>query len=211
MKNLLAKDVSISCEDSRWVHLNFENKNPTTYECQKDEWYIKVKNSASARILVLEDPIAWKAFSFDWQLVAGSIETKSSQIERTKKGDDFILRIGLILHGPKPWIPFFAASWIKKVGALLKHPSDRMDYYVISPHSHSDSMWLSPYTTSIRNFAVNAPIPSVYPLNTWSHVRKQIEISKIVGIWWMSDGDDSQSTFELRVRNFKFDSVPNQE
>ena len=94
-----------------------------------------------------------KKLSFLWQK-KGELKVKSSDHESSKKGDDAYFRLGLILSGEAPSIPFFAPAWIKKSREVLKLPSDKLLYLTVGSKFPAGKSWESPYSSSISSLSM---------------------------------------------------------
>jgi hypothetical protein len=180
--------------------IRFEKIPPTTFQWKDSVLTMKVNQSSGALVRPFDQIRSVRLIQVEWQTTfdAKGVTAKS---EQKKNGDDFPLRIGLIVSGPKPWIPMFAAKWIKLLTEWMKFPSDRMIYAVLGSTQPPGSTWTSPYSDSIENIA----LPSVEQSNGYLRSTWDLKELKLVGYWIMSDGDDRKISFETNLRSLVLD------
>lgn len=185
-----------------WQALTFEAIPATAIQKRETEWLFSVNRSASAEVLPLLKAEAVREVSFDWY-TEGPTETLSKGDLRSKEGDDALLRVGLILSGEAPLVPFFAPAWVKKLAEILHLPTASMLYLTPGTGLKDGSVFASPYTDSIRTIAVGSQAGET----PWQHVRVVFPQAKeVVGLWLMADGDNSASTFVTHLRNLQLRS-----
>ncbi len=178
--------------------LSFPNKKDTEYRYQLGELSFTVKNSASALIASLAQPCLVKEVRLSYSKAAGPSVSDSLR-EESKSGDDSFFRLGLLVSGKPPVIPFLAPSWIKKLGTMLSHPTDRMIYLWPDAKHRRGETWLSPYTGSIANIVMNSDGSAS---SGWNQARYRLPVpQRVVGFWLMADGDDTRSEFSGKVKD----------
>jgi hypothetical protein len=194
-----AGDVSLRLAD--FSEVAFDGVRKTIYANEGDALVANVRESSSILVHGLDRPIPVRHVAFEWRST-GQIRATDATQEESKAGDDAILRIGLILAGKAPMLPFMAPTWVKAVRDSLKLSSDRMMFLI--PHSRHQpgARWESPYSGSIECIAVGAE-PGV---DGWlqSRVDWPTPVS-VVGYWIMADGDDTMATFTTKVRHLHVD------
>lgn len=182
-------------------HITFSDIPSTSYkEADGNQLKITVKNSASFLLKPFKAALNVKQVSLLWR-ANGQPQIPSAAIEAAKKGDDALLRIGLIVEGSAPLVPFFAPQWIKSVRDYLHLPSDRMMYLVVGAKHAAGSTWESPYSGSIKNLAMESePVG-----DGWNRASATFDALNVVGFLLMSDGDDTASTFVVDVKDVKLE------
>jgi hypothetical protein len=193
-----ADAVDIPLSQSSFKEVTFEDIPPTAYAFKDGSLSASVNNSSSFLLLPFDKVTELKGFSFQWKK-EGAVKVSTAEQEQSKKGDDFYFRLGLILSGEAPFIPFFAPSWIKAIRDHAKLPSDRITYYVVGAKSAVGSTWKSPYSGSIDYFSVAST-----EHEEWNTAELSLKKNlKVVGLWLMADGDNSKSKFEVHVKQLK--------
>jgi hypothetical protein len=180
------------------TEIKFEKIRPTEFEFGDKQIAFKVNQSSAALIGVLDPPLMVSKISFEWK--SSYQASGRTEQEMTKAGDDFPLRIGLIIKGKAPMVPFFAPKWIKALKEILKVPSDRMLYLVLGSGQKPGTNWPSPYSDSIENLAVVGGQTA----DGWIRVDAEPGALELVGYWLMADGDDRKLSFETQIRNLRF-------
>ena len=183
-------------------HIHFKRINPNSVSFDNGVVRFSVNNSASFLLLAFDDIKNVNAVAFQWK-AAGTLKKKSAQHERSRKGDDAWLRVGLILEGepthvPEPLLP----RWMQQVRKTLKHPSNRMIYLLPGALHAPGTRWKSPFSDDVDMVSVSSSPAS----DGWKQVEHQFtESQRTVGLWIMADGDNTNSVFSSQLRNLVID------
>ena len=195
----VAGEASESLDPKDYRAVTFKDITPTVYELSGDSLLMNVKSSASALVHPYKEPRKIWRMRFAWKL-EGSVKTSDQKQEQSKKGDDLPLRLGLIVSGPAPTVPFFAPAWIKAVADTLLHPSNRMVYFAAGAKTPAGQKWESPYASSLENRSVSGTKDS----DGWEVVDASFETFDVVGLWIMADGDNTDSVFVTKLKGLRF-------
>lgn len=183
---------------THFKEISFSELPKTRYQFDGEFLRIGVRASSSFLLYPFSEVKTVDGFKLAWRKT-GKLNVSSSAIEQSKKGDDFYLRIGFLLSGKAPIIPFFAPSWSKAVANHLKLPSERIVYYVVDAKTPVGQSWLSPYSDSITYLSVDGE-----KREGWEWVDVSFDKpAKVVGLWLMADGDNSRSHFEVEVKKLE--------
>lgn len=196
-----AESQSESLDPKEFHEITFKNITPTRYELERGILKMTVASSSSALVRGFSPPRRVSGISFSWQKL-GAITGNNSSSEKTKAGDDLPLRIGLMVAGPAPLIPFFAPSWVKAVRDSLPLSSNYMIYFCVGAKSAPGEVWKSPYAASIETRALK----SIPASDGWENVKETIPPIQVVGLWLMGDGDDTHSSFVTKLRDLLLES-----
>ena len=192
------KGSAESLDPLAYQHVTFKEIPATVYEKSSEGLKISVKKSSSFLFRAFENPVDISQVECSWRMtVTKPIPENPAASRKQKSGDDFPLRIGLMLSGRAPTIPFFASAWIKAVEKYSKHPSDQLLYLTAGAPFPAGTSWMSPFSNSIENITFT----DVASTDGWiksSYLTTKPR--KIVGIWIMSDGDNSGAEFTIDLR-----------
>ena len=140
--------------------------------------------------------------SFEWQ-AEGMLNKSTASQEKTRKGDDAWLRVGLVISGepdlvPEPLLP----RWVIKARDVLKHPSDRMLYLIPDARHPPGETWRSPFSSNIDMVSVESRDRP----DGWKQVKHEFDRPRsAVGLWLMADGDNTGSIFTSRLRKLRIE------
>jgi hypothetical protein len=178
-------------------HVSFDGIAPTVYKADGEALVMDVKESSSFLLRPFDKVVPVRRVSFEWR-GEGELSVASPAEERTKRGDDARLRVGLILSGEAPLIPFFAPSWIKAIRDAMRLPADHMLYLTVGAKSSPGSEWPSPYGDGMRiRVLASRPVDG----GVWNAAEASFSPPlKVVGLWLMADGDNSKSSFRTELR-----------
>lgn len=186
-------------EESQFEHIPFDRIAPAKYTFTNNSLVIDVNKNASFVLQPFNRIIKISAVSFDWKST-GTLNVKNREIEASREGDDFYLRVGLMIEGKADRINPFSPDWVKKIKDLLHHPSNRLIDIVTGAKHAAGETWQSPYNSSITMISVK----SIGIDNGWSHAEHHLdEAVDVVGLWIMADGDNTGSTFTTRIKNLE--------
>jgi hypothetical protein len=179
------------------VEVTFPKRQPTRYQLVNgQELKIEVTKSASALLIPFAVSTQVHAMSFA-AVVSSEWNPSQPERERQREGDDFPLRVGLCHEASsKPWLGFMLPSWVKLVRDSLSLPTDRMTYLVVG--SQQVGAWKSPYSDSIEQIPLSSTLKSGEMNSYLFEFKPPI---KAVAMWLMSDGDNTNATFTVRMRD----------
>ena len=192
-----ASEINLAKES--WKEISFNGIASTAYVNHQGILKASVNASAGFLLKPFDRVRQVDAVTVDFRSTGKiKIKIKSGDQEKTKDGDDSILRIGLLLKGEAPLIPFFAPAWIKAIQASMKLPSRKLLYLVPTSLNPVGSQWSSPYNEDISSLV----IASEKIADGWRRGRVTFSEPKlVVGIWLMADGDDTKSQFVTEVKS----------
>lgn len=210
---LMANPVSLSTPASlastakrlplaNWVqsskaHLvRFSDIPPTDFAFNGATVLATVNKSSAALVFPLSAPVSVSEVSVHWRRERGLIKLASPEQELEKDGDDAWWRIGLVLAGEAPTVPFFAPAWVKELRDILILPSKEMVYLVAGSQQAAGKKWENPYSSSISCLSMHE-LPAEQGW-TNSHYRFSAP-QKVVGFWLMADGDNTASEFAVSL------------
>lgn len=181
----------------QFQHVTFKDIPTTHYENDGSSLAITVDKSSSFLLLPFSQPQTVRAVAFSWR-GSGVVKVPDAKTEQTKQGDDGRLRIGLLLVGKPPMVPFLAPTWIKTVRDIMKVPSDRIVYLAVDTKNPPPAKWTSPHSSDIEIQA----IPSETLGDGWwrSHMTFNKTLS-VGGLWITADGDNTGSTFKTWLKD----------
>lgn len=190
-----AKELDLSVFN--YQQISFDGIRPTVYRNEDSALVARVSESSSILMKAFERIEKVSFVSIEWKST-GDLKIKNFEHQISKDGDDAKFRIGLILSGHAPVIPFFAPTWVKKTKDILKLPSDKMIYLVLG--AEAGKRWKSPYSGSIESIA----LANTAMKDGWYKSEFKFEERKqLVGVWLFSDGDNTKSSFVTKVRKLE--------
>lgn len=185
--------------------ITFDDIPQTQYSNKGSHLVAKVKQSSSVLLKPFSEKVSVKSVTVTWK-TSGELKVKTLDLHRTKAGDDAYFRVGLIISGPAPMVPFFAPAWIKKSKQVLKLPSDKMIYLTLGATVAPGKIWTNPYSGSIQGASANRHLQDMEWTVSTFDLPKDTEI---VGLWLFADGDNTKSSFEVEVKSIQLNSPEN--
>ena len=198
--SLHAEPININANNTQ--HIQFKRIAATQYRFEKESLKIKVDKSASFLLLPFKQKKIVHTVIFDWQLESGKLNIVDAAEELQRKGDDSVFKLGLIIEGEPRLLNPFAPDWVRQVNAALAFPSEMMTYIVADAKHAAGERWPNPYNENIEMIAARERKLDA----GWSEARHHFsEPVSVVGLWLMADGDNSQSTFNVRLKNIRLE------
>lgn len=197
----LAKSPAIDLKVERFHHITFPKIPPNRFGNEGETLVITVEQSSSFLLLPYEKPRSVEGVRFLWKS-AGDLKVPDAATEQKKAGDDGRLRVGLLLQGKAPLLPFFAPRWIKTIRDIMKVPSNEILYLAVGTRNAPMTQWTSPYADDIKIMT----LPAEAQADGWQVSEMNfISPMQVVGIWLTADGDDTQSTFKTWLKDLVLD------
>lgn len=192
----------IVLDKHNFEHIHFKRIKPNRVKFNQDAIHFDVNKSASFLLLAFNDVKNIRTVSFQWH-ADGMLNKDSVEHEKTRKGDDAWLRVGLIIKGqpehiPEPLLP----RWMKQVRQTLKHQSGKMVYLIPGAMHTPGETWKSPFSTNVDMISVG----STNMDGVWKQAGYEFAMpQQAVGLWIMADGDNTDSIFESQLRNLRIE------
>ncbi len=185
-----------------WEVLKYRNIKPNIIEFSSEGLRIGVDQSASPVIYPLKSAVGVKGFEAKGKL-EGDLKIPDGYKQGVEKGDDFSLRVGLVLSGQKRlsrWQSLVAPQWIKRLHALAP-PSGGIDHIeffnVIKDPSLTGQSRTHPKSELlIENFMVTPDSSGEFEMK-----KSFLPSKEVIALWLSSDGDDTASKFLVKIKS----------
>lgn len=192
---LLSGMLAIPLEPSAWKQIPYGSTPTHTLSSEKG-LKIEVEKSASALVYQFEAPKKIKSIEIELTQ-KGSIDYKEKKMGE-KGGDDFPLRLGLVMSGTKKlsWSQkLIAPGWVKELYKLAPKNSglDRVYYFVIAQEKPRYSKRFHPFSELLEEEVVGVIRDGVFKASLTPPE------GEVLGFWLSSDGDDTKSSFTLTI------------
>lgn len=201
--NAAVQDIPLALAD--WQPVTFAGLKPTGFQQIKTPSGVgialTVMDSSSFRVYAFEKAVTVSGIS--WAMRYRGLPTVSDKdAEMSKSGDDFALRIGLIIAGDDQEVPPFAPGWVKHMAKILKAPAGNIVYLVASRYHAPGSTWPSPYSGHLSYVSVAELKNNTN--NNWFDVSYTLPMpTRVVGLWLMADGDNTHSDFQSEITRLR--------
>ncbi|MFZ9002342.1 MAG: hypothetical protein ACO20H_13630 [Bacteriovoracaceae bacterium] len=195
--------MSMNWNEFREVHYSKKIK-PNDIKINGGELEINVNGSSSALVYKFDRPKVIYKIRIQAE-ITGPINYQNKQ-PGEKGADDFPLRVGLIEKGDTK-LNFFqraiAADWVVKLNDLGKshggfNKIHSFVFYIQKPAYNERFHPLSDYFFETIALGFNSGV-----LDGEFSLKKEIES---IGIWISADGDDTQSSFKIKIKELKLTS-----
>lgn len=197
----VVRNLMVELKKDKWKLLTYSSIPANSVTFDSDVMNLGVNNSASPVIYPLPQGLNIKGISFEL-FVDGKISL--DKIQQGKKGaDDFRFRIGLVYEG-KETLNFFqraiAPKWITEMHALAGEGQgvDKIIFFnTYQDSSIAGQSRIHPLSDLlIENFTI-----LINSENSWQSVTvNEIPDGKVLGLWLSSDGDDTNSSYNVKLR-----------
>lgn len=191
-------------KESLWTYVPYKKHQRHTISFEEGSMIVDVKASAGVLAYPLEQPQRLKKI-----YVKGSYEgsiKRDKSVQGSSGQDDFILRVGLITKGTKTMSmaqKIFAPRWLKTLFDLNKSGGsvgigDVYFYTFYDDLRLKGTKRVHPNSEIIREF-FTAPIknPFAFEFPVADHVE-------VLALWIGTDGDDTNSSFRLKLDELSF-------
>lgn len=205
---LLGSSVSawdIPFEEKNWELLSYSGISANSVKFKNGEMHIAVNKSASPIVYPLETPKTFEKLTFSAK-INGHLQL-GDKPQGEEGGDDFLLRVGVVYEGDQK-LGFFeqmtAPKWVKRLFSISEGARgiEKIRFYnVVSDKRLLGKSRIHPLSKFLEeNFILLA--------SENGHVSKSIRIpskSNILAIWISSDGDDTDSAFDVKIKKLSLE------
>ncbi len=181
-----------------WHALRYGNEPANEITFSDNELRISVKRSASPLFYHFDETLPLHALAAEGS-VSALPTLLPGKTEGEKGADDFALRLGVVLEGKKSlnWFErLFAPSWLKRLtDSLPNRAFGGVHFLTLSQSGEPGDTRHHPMSHYLFEDTVKRlekPGPFAFEKTFEPDVRA-------IGLWIQSDGDDTQSTFDLRL------------
>jgi hypothetical protein len=182
-------------------HIEFKRIKQSRYRFHDQQLQVDVEDSASFLMKSFDSVRKIRQVSFKWQS-NGALKIKDAQHEEQKQGDDAVFKLGLLLEGSDSFSNPFVPAWVKRVDDLLKYPSEDMIYLVADSKHVPGQRWANPYNKRVTMIAID----SIDDAQRWQQASYYFDTPvNVVGLWLMSDGDNTASSFTVTIKDIKLE------
>lgn len=187
----------ILLQADNFEHIQFKRIEASQYSFNDDVLRVDVDSSASFLMKAFDTVKEINKISFEWRS-DGEPKVEDAGHEEKRKGDDAVLKIGLLLETEEDPFDLTFRAWLKRAQALLKFPSNKMIYLTANAKHVPGEQWRNPYNKRVTMVSVS----SVDDKHGWMKVSHKFKRPvKVVAIWLMADGDNTDSSFTSYVKN----------
>ncbi len=193
---------TIAFTPQEWEIIKYRKIKANSTRLQNDHVEIDVNQSAGSIIHTLKTPLYLEEVQMNFDHSGLLNLTKVTQGE--DGGDDFLLRVGLIYEGEET-LGFFtrklAADWL--INIFDKAPKGSGISQIVFHNVVSDKSLLGKEGKSSAS-------KYMYNKNSFLAKRnlnlkiKPARKKKIIAIWLCTDGDETKSSFKIKLSNFRY-------
>jgi len=192
--------LTVQLKQSHFEHIKFKRIKANNYIFKNQQLSIEVNNSASFLMMPFDHVKKINHVSFKWRNL-GQPLIKNAEHEKKRNGDDAIFKIALLLKSDDRLFNPLLPAWMKQVDKLLLWPSEKMIYLVAGAKHASGEHWTNPYNDRVEMISMKNDVDK----NGWKQASYTLRhAEQVVGIWLMSDGDNTHSTFTTKIKDIQF-------
>ena len=194
-----ALDVPVA-DLQEWTTLTFNRITPNTVSVEDGSMHIAVRGSASPLVYKLDVPSQVTAITVrgHW---SGELQIPAATVQGEENADDFVLKLGVVESGDKTLNWFqrkVAADWIKQLFRLAPKGTgvDRINFLsTTQQEALLGSERVHPLSDLLYETRVSwLEAPGEFVLS-----HEFAEPAAVLGLWISSDGDNTGSSFDLRI------------
>lgn len=189
-----------------WQNLNFKSLPANQVHFTSSGLDIKVEKSSSPLVYKLKKPTSVKGFTAEIEFLSGALNNPTD-----KWPEDAYLRLGFVVPGARKLGALermMAADWVKQLFNLAPAESgiDKIYFYdLTSPVAIALQTRSIPKSKGLMQENLVQTRPPLAKTMTFHH--EFLKPLTTLALWISCDGDDSQSSFELRIKSLTLISV----
>lgn len=194
--------TEVPFQKEQWQVLQFNRIPPHHISFKKDQLEINVEKSAAPLIYPFPQERIIEEIELDLT-IKGKLSLKKIE-QGQKTNDDFLFRLGLVYQGAKK-LNFFqrlsSPTWVKKLFALAgdKTGIENITFYnVYSDQRLANKSREHPFSELLIE---NYSIPAAENIRTQFKTKN---VKKVLAFWISSDGDDTDSSFQVIINKIRY-------
>ena len=184
----------------QWISLEYRSIPANTVTVENGNLHIAVNKSASPLIHKLYEPLKATSVTVkaSW---SGKLNTPQGVVQGEAGADDFILKLGIVEAGDRTlnWLQRrIAADWIKQLFKLAPKDTgvERINFLSTA---HQQNLLGTRREHPLNDLLYETRV-------TWLEAQGEFEMEyqfeepvNVLGLWISSDGDDTESSFDLSI------------
>lgn len=208
--SLPAVAVEVPVDDlAPWTTLSFNDIRPNEVSISDQAMLIRVRGSASPLIFKLDKPIKITGITVmaSW---TGELAIPEGAVQGDENADDFVLKFGIVESGDQTlnWIKRrIAADWIKQLFSLAPRGSGVSRINFLSTTQQQELLGSS-RTHPLSDLLHETRIVYLDGPGDFQMEQQFAAPAEVLGLWISADGDDTGSTFDLRINSIILHTQP---
>ncbi len=195
--------VSVPLGDAKaWLALEYSSIPANQVSHANNALTLSINHSASPLIHQLTPPLQISQVQIKARVI-GTLNLDANKQQGDKGNDDFSLRLGFVTAGDKrlsEWQKPFAAKWVKQLFALAPENSgiDNILFLNVPENAHlTGTNRQHPASDLLHEYMLSpANADGTIEINHTFAAPKDI-----VALWISSDGDDTQSQYQIIIES----------
>lgn len=196
-------------ELASWKALTFNNIAPNSVSVDGGSLYIAVRSSASPLVYKLDAPIKILGVSVaaSW---GGRLNIPVGVTQGDKDADDFVLKFGIVEAGDQTlnWLQRrIAASWIRELYSLAPRGAGVQRINFLSTTQQPELLGTR-RTHPLNEVLHEERITLLETPGAFEMTQRFSAPIEVLGLWISSDGDDTDSSFDLTISSITLHVAP---
>lgn len=183
-----------------WTSLSYQNIKPNEVSVRNGALLVSVRNSASPLVYRFDAPMQIAGITVVAEY-SGGLRIPDDAVQGEGDADDFVLKVGIVERGDRTlnWLQRrIAADWVKKLHALAPAGSGIKRINFLST-TQSRAQLGSERLHPLSDLLHEKRIEYLDEPGTFRMSHEFPQPVEALGLWLSSDGDDTGSSFDVRV------------
>jgi hypothetical protein len=191
--------------DQGWVRIQFSNVSPSVVTTDSNTLTVEVRDSVTPLVYFFPDEVRVQTVNFQGRTTG--LPTLPRGGEQGQRGtDDFVLRLGLVVPGKRKLGPFerrFAPVWLKRLFSLAPDGTGLDHVSMLSVANAPPPAWKERVHPGFKGFFRERIVASLTQPGAFHVEAKLEEPLDVVALWMCSDGDDTDSAFDITITRIR--------
>lgn len=206
MLPVYAADVPVGVVGA-WKNLSYSSIPPNEVTVSDGALLISVEDSASPLVHGFDEPLMLTGITVV-ATYSGGLRIPDDATQGDENADDFVLKVGVVESGDRTlnWLQRrIAADWIKRLHELAPEDSGIRRINFLST-TQSGSLLGTGRTHPLSDLLYEQRITLVEGPGEFRISHRFPEPVEALGLWLSSDGDNTNSSFEVRVERITLET-----
>lgn len=188
-----------------WKRVDYANIPAHQVTRESTTMRIQIENSASPIVHTFHKPVWVTGVDVDASVKGSLIQIPKGIKQGQKSADDAVLRLGLIVRGDKKlnWLQRkIAPRWLLKLEKLMPQNYGINHVQFISTCLQKDLLHKK-RTHYLDSSLKEECVTLLEKVGPFTLSKKWTQPLQVLGVWIATDGDDTQSRFELKINSIE--------
>lgn len=204
---LFAAEIPLNLDSPNWRTLEYKSIPSNTVLQADNALQIDIKDSASPLIYVFDQPQTFRTIQVKGEIIGNLPKIPTGYQQGEKGADDFAFRIGVVVGGSKTLNfaqKLLAAEWVTTLYNLAP-AGEGIDHIQFLNLANPGAVeWEQRVHPLSKGLFIETIVKEIQNNQKFELDYKLAEPVRVLALWISSDGDDTASSYTVKLNNINY-------